>query len=151
VKSELPRIDQLAKKVLNAHGPNHPELVHLNTVVQNLSQELMQHMMKEEGILFPYIEQLERAVAGGGPKPHGCFGTVQSPIAMMVYEHDSAGELLAEIRRLTADFTTPADACPTFHAFYNALKDFEADLHQHIHLENNILFPRAIDLEASAQ
>jgi regulator of cell morphogenesis and NO signaling len=91
---------------------------------------------------------LERASANDSPKPQGCFGSVASPIAMMTQEHDAAGALLADIRRLSNSFTTPSDACPTYHAFYDGLSDFEKDLHQHIHLENNILFPRAIELEA---
>jgi regulator of cell morphogenesis and NO signaling len=115
-----------------------------------LDEELTQHLAKEEAVLFPYIVSLERAIAEGGAKPHGCFGTVANPVAMMTQEHDAAGVVLAEIRQLSHNFVTPADACPTYHAFYDGLKDFEQDLHQHIHLENNILFPRAIDLEASA-
>ena len=94
------------------------------------------------------MASLEKALKNGSGKPHeNCFGTVSNPIAMMTREHDAAGTLLAEIRELSQNFTTPADACPTFHAFYDGLKEFEQDLHQHIHLENNILFPRAIDLE----
>jgi regulator of cell morphogenesis and NO signaling len=150
VKKESPRLEQLAKKVLAAHGPNHPELTQITSAFQSLSEELSQHMMKEEMILFPYIVQLERSITGGGPRPHGCFGSVQSPIAMMTHEHDSAGELVAEMRRRSGNYTVPPDACPTFHAFYNGLKDYERDLHQHIHLENNIQFPRAIELEASS-
>ena len=82
-------------------------------------------------------------------EPHGCFGTVANPIEMMTQEHEAAGTLLAEIKELSNDFTPPPDACPTYHAFFDGLKEFEQDLHQHIHLENNILFPRAIAMEAS--
>jgi regulator of cell morphogenesis and NO signaling len=147
VKKELPRLHGLATKVLAAHGPNHPELSELQQAFENLDNELTQHLRKEEMILFPYIAQLERALAGGGAQPHSCFGTVANPIAMMTMEHDSAGVLMAEIRQLSGNYTPPQDACPTYHAFYNGLKEFEQDLHQHIHLENNILFPRAIELE----
>ena len=115
-----------------------------------LDEELSQHLAKEEAILFPYVVSLERAAADGSTKPQGCFGTVADPIAMMAREHDAAGALIAEIRRLSHNFVAPADACPTYHAFYDGLRDFEQDLHQHIHLENNILFPRAIELERSA-
>jgi regulator of cell morphogenesis and NO signaling len=149
VKRELPRLDTLAKKVVAAHGPNHSELTGIQSALQALDQELTQHLMKEEQMLFPYIAQLERALATGSAKPHGCFGTVANPIAMMMQEHDGAGELLAEIRQLSGNFTVPQDACPTYRAFYDGLREFEQDLHQHIHLENNILFPRAITMESS--
>jgi regulator of cell morphogenesis and NO signaling len=134
---------------VDRHGATTAELPVIQATLAKLDEELSQHLAKEEAVLFPYVVLLERASANGSAKPHGCFDTVASPIAMMTQEHDAAGALLAEIRRLSHSFTTPADACPTYHAFYDGLKDFEQDLHQHIHLENNILFPRAIDLEAS--
>ena len=149
VKRELPRLAQLAQKVVNRHGSTKPELPVIAATLMRLDEELTQHLAKEEAILFPYIAALEQSVAKGVAKPDSCFGTVANPIAMMTQEHDAAGSLIAEIRRLSGDFTTPEDACPTFHAFYDGLRDFEQDLHQHIHLENNILFPRAIELEAS--
>ena len=149
VKRELPRLALLAQKVVDRHGATTAELPVIQTTLAKLDEELSQHLAKEEAILFPYVVLLERASANGSAKPHGCFGTVANPIAMMTQEHDAAGALLAEIRRLSHSFTTPAGACPTYHAFYDGLKDFEQDLHQHIHLENNILFPRAIELEAS--
>jgi regulator of cell morphogenesis and NO signaling len=150
VKKELPRLDTLAKKVVAAHGSHHAELPDIQSALQALDQELTQHLMKEEQILFPYIAQLERALATGSARPHSCFGTVANPITMMMQEHDGAGELLAQIRQLSSNFTVPQDACPTYHAFYAGLKEFEQDLHQHIHLENNILFPRAIEMEGSS-
>lgn len=150
VKRELPRLAVLAEKVVNRHGPTKTELPVIAATLTQLDKELTQHLAKEEAVLFPYITDLERAAAIGAAKPHSCFGTVANPIAMMTQEHEGAGTLLAEIRRLSHDFTTPEDACPTFHAFYDGLKEFEQDLHQHIHLENNILFPRAIELEESA-
>jgi regulator of cell morphogenesis and NO signaling len=149
VKRELPRLAILAQKVVNRHGATTAELPVIQATLAKLDEELTQHLAKEEAILFPYVVLLEHASANGSAKPHGCFGTVANPIAMMTQEHDAAGALLAEIRRLSHSFTTPAGACPTYHAFYDGLKDFEQDLHQHIHLENNILFPRAIELEAS--
>ena len=117
-----------------------------------LDEELTQHLAKEEAILFlfPYVASLEQSVSLGTAQPHSCFGTVANPIAMMTREHDAAGTLMIEIRRLSGNFTTPEDACPTFNAFYDGLREFEQDLHRHIHLENNILFPRAIELESSA-
>jgi regulator of cell morphogenesis and NO signaling len=150
VKRELPRLAMLAEKVVNRHGATKVELPIIAANLAQLDKELTQHLAKEEAVLFPYIADLERAIANGVTKPRSCFGTVANPIAMMTQEHDAAGTLLAEIRSLSHNFTTPDDACPTFHAFYDGLKEFEQDLHQHIHLENNILFPRAIELEQSA-
>jgi len=149
VKRELPRLAELAVKVVDRHGVTTPELPVIQATLARLDEELIQHLVKEEAILFPYITKMERAITDGTAKPHGCFGTVANPIAMMTQEHDAAGALIAEIRRLSHNFVTPADACPTYHAFYDGLKGFEQDLHQHIHLENNILFPRAIDMEAA--
>jgi regulator of cell morphogenesis and NO signaling len=150
VKRELPRLAQLAAKVVNRHGSTKAELPVIASALAQLDEELSQHLAKEEAVLFPYIAKLERALANGTGQPHSCFGTVDHPIAMMTQEHEAAGALLQQIRQLSRDFTTPQDACPTFRAFYDGLRDFEQDLHQHIHLENNILFPRAIELESSA-
>jgi regulator of cell morphogenesis and NO signaling len=149
VKRELPRLAQLAQKVVNRHGAAKPELPLIADKLMQLDEELTEHLAKEEAVLFPYITGLERSISTGSPKPKSCFGTVANPIAMMTQEHDAAGNLIAEIHRLSGNFTTPEDACPTFHAFYDGLREFEQDLHQHIHLENNILFPRAIELENS--
>jgi regulator of cell morphogenesis and NO signaling len=150
VKRELPRLAQLAQKVVDRHGSTRAELPAIAATLSQLDEELTQHLAKEEAVLFPYVASLEKSVSLGTAKPHSCFGTVANPIAMMTREHDAAGTLMAEISRLSGTFTTPEDACPTFHAFYDGLREFQQDLHQHIHLENNILFPRAIDLEASA-
>jgi regulator of cell morphogenesis and NO signaling len=147
VKRELPRLAELAQKVVNRHGAVRAELPQLQSLLTTLAAELTQHLAKEEEILFPYIVQLEHAGAEGKARPDACFGTVASPITMMMLEHDAAGSLLAEIRLLSDNFTTPEGACPTFRAYYDGLKEFELDLHQHIHLENNLLFPRAIEAE----
>jgi regulator of cell morphogenesis and NO signaling len=149
VKRELPRLQELSQKVVARHGGNHAELPAMQFAVLQLAQELTQHLAKEEAILFPYVVQMERFQAGNASAPHGCFGSVAQPIAMMNQEHDAAGELMARLRRLSNDYTLPADACPTYHAFFDGLRDFEHDLHQHIHLENNILFPRAIAMESA--
>jgi regulator of cell morphogenesis and NO signaling len=149
VRRELPRLAELASKVVSRHGDTKPELPQIQTKLGQISEELIEHLAKEEVVLFPYITKLERAKNEGTAKPHGCFGTVASPIAMMTQEHEAAGALLAEIRQLSGDYTPPVGACPTFHAFYNGLREFEQDLHQHIHLENNILFPRAMAMEAA--
>jgi regulator of cell morphogenesis and NO signaling len=150
VKRELPRLAVLAQKVVNRHGDTQPHLPAMQKALAQLDGELTHHLAKEENILFPYIAGLEAALSSGGSLPEACFGAVANPIAMMTSEHDAAGALLAKIRGLSNHFTTPAGACPTYHAYYDGLKEFEQDLHQHIHLENNILFPRAVDLEASA-
>ena len=150
VKSELPRLAVLAAKVVRRHGDTQSELSQIQTKLAQLDEELSQHMAKEEAVLFPYVVRLERALKTGSAMPHGCFGTVANPIAMMTAEHDAARAFLAEIHQLSNHYATPAGACPTYHALYDGLKEFEQDLHQHIHLENDILFPRAILLETSA-
>jgi regulator of cell morphogenesis and NO signaling len=151
IRRELPRLAELAQKVVNRHGDTKPELPQIQSKVAQIAEELTEHLAKEEVVLFPYITKLERAAEQGAAKPHGCFGTVANPIAMMTQEHDAAGALMAEIRQLSNDYTPPVGACPTFHAFYRGLHEFEQDLHQHIHLENNILFPKAIALEEATR
>jgi regulator of cell morphogenesis and NO signaling len=151
VKRELPRLAMLAQKVVNRHGGTQPHLPAIQQVLAQLDEELIHHLGKEEHVLFPYIAKLEVATETGGALPPGCFGAVANPIAMMTREHDAAGELLAEIERLSSNFTVPPEACPTYRAFYQGLREFEQDLHQHIHLENNLLFPRAIAMESAAQ
>ena len=110
---------------------------------------MIAHQGKEEVVLFPYISKFERYASGDGAKPRSCLGTIDHPITMMTRDHDYVGNLMAEIRALSQSYTPPVGACPTFRAFYAGLNEFEKDLHQHIHLENNILFHRAIELEAS--
>jgi regulator of cell morphogenesis and NO signaling len=150
VRRELPRLALLAEKVVDRHGAARAELPAIQAALAQLDKELIDHLAKEEAVLFPYIVQSERASAKGAARPATCFDTVARPIAMMTQEHDAAGALMATMRRLSSDFTAPEDACPTYRAFYDGLKEFEQDLHQHIHLENNILFPRALQLESSA-
>ncbi|HYX69115.1 MAG TPA: hemerythrin domain-containing protein [Terriglobales bacterium] len=146
-RQELARLDPLLDKVCKVHGQNHPELLEIRRVFAGLSQELTLHMMKEERILFPYIAQMEEAVSRRQAPPVSPFGTVENPIHMMMTEHDSAGEALRQFRSLSSDYAPPADACVSYRTLYNALAEFEQDLHRHIHLENNILFPRAIGME----
>jgi regulator of cell morphogenesis and NO signaling len=146
-KSEMERLRSLAHKVLAAHGGNHPELVHLNELIASLSADLKPHMFKEEQVLFPYIVRLSEAASQNRPAPFAPFGTVNNPIGMMMKEHETAGQILRELRVLTADYKVPADACISYQMLYQALENFERDLHQHIHLENNILFPKALNLE----
>jgi regulator of cell morphogenesis and NO signaling len=146
----LPRLATLAEKVVRRHGDTQPELPLIQIKLAQLDEELSQHLLKEEAVLFPYVVKLESALKTGSAMPHGCFGTVANSIAMMIAEHDAADGLLAEIHQLSNHYVTPVGACPTYHAFYDGLKEFEQDLHQHIHLENDILFPRAIQLETGA-
>jgi regulator of cell morphogenesis and NO signaling len=150
VTREVPRLNELAGKVVSRHGDTREELPRIQAKLAELGEELIAHQGKEEVVLFPYIGKFERYASGDGAKPRSCFGTIDHPIKMMTQDHDYAGSLIAEIRGLSADYTPPAGACPTFHAFYTGLREFEQDLHQHIHLENNFLFPRAIALELSA-
>lgn len=146
-REETVRLAALLQKVCSVHGKNHPELFGIRETFVWVSQELTTHMMKEEMVLFPYIERMEEAVIQSDPVLPGPFGSVQNPVAMMEHEHDSAGAALRSIRKASNDFTAPADSCISYQTLYQALAAFEADLHQHIHLENNILFPRAIAME----
>ena len=147
VKAEVPRLEQLIAKVVSVHGQHHPELKQVQSDFRTLGAELGMHMMKEEQILFPYIAEMEAAVEAGRAIPPCVFGTVRNPVQMMVMEHDAAGENLHAMREATDGFRAPADPCVSYTTLYRALAEFEADLHQHIHLENNILFPRAVEME----
>jgi regulator of cell morphogenesis and NO signaling len=147
VRQETPRIESLMAKVAAKHGPTHPEILQIESLFTAIGQELSTHMRKEEQVLFPYIERMEQAVLSGNPAPPAFFGSVKGPIANMVAEHDDAGALLSQIRELSNGYTAPGEACPTFLALYHGLEGFERDLHHHIHLENNILFPRAVEME----
>ena len=142
-------MNEFAAKVVSRHGDSRPELSEIQSKLAELGEEMIEHQGKEEVVLFPYIGKLERYSSGSGAKPRSCFGTVANPIAMMTRDHDFAGNLMAEIHKLTQDYMPPAGACPTFRAFYAGLREFEQDLNQHIHMENNILFPRAVALEAA--
>lgn len=146
-RDEIARLNGMLDKVCGVHGQNHPELKQIQQVFTNLGNDLTTHMFKEEQILFPYIFQLDAAVSRGSAVPFSPFGTVRNPIRMMMFEHDNAGAMLREIRDLSKKFTVPPDGCTSFHSLYEGLEGFEQDLHQHIHLENNLLFPRAIELE----
>ena len=149
VREECPRIQTLAANVAAVHGHNHPELLRLQNVFSGLSEELHVHLMKEEQVLFPYVVRMEEGTIAGEAAPPSCFGTVMNPVRMMMAEHDGAGEALRCLRSLTNDYALPAEACASYRALYEALQGFEADLHQHIHLENNILFPRAVAMEGA--
>lgn len=150
MKQSLPRLRLLTQKVLNAHGTHHGEMLRqVQDLFHALDAELTPHLMKEEEILFPYIVALAAHVRDGVAKPSACFGSVRNPIRQMEHEHESAGATLAQLREVTANYALPQDACPTFAVMYEEFRHMEADLHQHIQLENNILFPRAGELEGS--
>jgi regulator of cell morphogenesis and NO signaling len=146
-REEIARLRPLFDKLCNVHGDRHAELLQVRHDFQALAQELSTHMMKEEMVLFPYIERMEEAVVSGEPVLPGPFGTVNNPVAMMMHEHDSAGNLLRSMRELSSGYQPPASACVSYKTLYAALAEFERDLHQHIHLENNVLFPRAVEME----
>jgi regulator of cell morphogenesis and NO signaling len=147
-KEELARLDPLMAKVCSVHGKNHPELHEVHTLFQGLAMELAMHLRKEEEVLFPFIVQMEKSVTLGNSIPVPPFGTIQNPIRMMEREHEGAGDVLARLRTMSGNYTVPPDGCASFQTLYQALQDLEADLHQHIHLENNILFTRAIRMES---
>jgi regulator of cell morphogenesis and NO signaling len=146
-RTEIHRLLDLLNKVCIAHGPHHSELGKLKVLFETLSDELEPHMLKEERVLFPYVIGMEEAIRNSRSVPTPPFGSVANPVRRMMTEHDNAGELLKQMRLLTSNYTTPPDVCYSYHTLYQALAELEKDLHQHIHLENNILFPRAIELE----
>ncbi|MGA8868923.1 MAG: iron-sulfur cluster repair di-iron protein [Candidatus Sulfotelmatobacter sp.] len=146
-REEIARLGPLFDKVCSVHGKNHPELLQIRGIFQGLAQELTTHLMKEEMVLFPSIVRMEEAAIQKEPIVPAPFGTVQNPVAMMEHEHDSAGNSLRAMRKASESYTAPADSCVSYQTLYKALAAFESDLHQHIHLENNILFPRAIAME----
>jgi regulator of cell morphogenesis and NO signaling len=146
VRQELPRMVMLINKMCEAHGEKRPEFLEVQKLIAELKAELDAHLQKEEAVLFPYVQQLEQSLEHSAPVPDSCFGTVRNPIAMMEQEHENAGAMLSTIRGHLTDRT----GCPTCLEFFQTFDNFEADLHQHIHLENNILFPRTIELEAAA-
>jgi regulator of cell morphogenesis and NO signaling len=146
VKQNLPVLLELSEKVANRHGKSYPELLQIRNNVIALSNELLLHLKKEETVLFPYIKQLESASVNSNPSSKA-FGFVQEPIAIMENDHDIVGRLADEIKTLSNNYTLPENACNSYGLLYKKLEDFENDLHMHIHLENNILFPKAVALE----
>jgi regulator of cell morphogenesis and NO signaling len=147
VRSAIETIGAHTRKVATVHGERHPETVEIAARFEEIAAEMTSHMGKEELVLFPYIKALAVAKREGGAAPRAPFGSIANPIRMMETEHQSAGDTMAAIRRLSRDYAPPEDACTTYQVTYKELEAFEADLHRHVHLENNILFPRALDLE----
>lgn len=149
VRAQIPVITDHLTRVVAAHGSQHPELQRIADRFAELAAELFMHMTKEEEILFPYIQSLAACIERRLAAPPNLFGTVRNPIRMMEAEHQGAGDDLRVIRELSGDYAIPADACTTYWAVCAELAALDADLRQHIHLENNILFPHAVALEAA--
>jgi len=147
VRKMIPVISEHINKVASVHGKNHPELIEISRIYSIVYKDLRQHMMKEEEILFPHIKYLVKIKGNGNKSESPYFGTVRNPIRMMEMEHQNAGDELFEIRSLSNNYTLPEDACNTFRVTFQELKEFEEDLHKHVHLENSILFPKSIKLE----
>lgn len=146
-REKLPEIGKYAHKVSQVHGGNHEELKEIFHEFTMMHKDIINHLDKEERILFPYIKKLVEAEESGEELEEPDFGSAANPIDMMEEEHDEAGDSMKKIRALTNDYTLPEDACTTFELLYKNLEAFEQDLHKHVHLENNILFPKAIALE----
>lgn len=143
LRDELPRLDFITRKVAGAHGDREPRLHQIQEVFLACREELEAHMLKEERVLFPMIRELD---GSQGPVSFHC-GSLANPIRMMEHEHDNAGHALQQLRSLTDGYTPPDWACNTYRAMLDGLATFEQDMHQHVHKENNILFPRALSLE----
>lgn len=148
VRNAIPDILAYINKVALVHGGNHPETINVRDIFTKTAGDLLAHMQKEEMILFPMISALAAAKRNNVQPPQTM---VAGPISVMNAEHESAGDELADIRRITNNFSLPPDACTTYRVAYQALDAFEKDLHTHVHLENAILFPKAIELESKCK
>ena len=149
-RREIPRLLELSANVLTRHGSAHPELADIHATLAQLDIEINEHLAKEESVLFPYIVSLERSLTSAGSEPVSCYGFLPDPVAVLSHDHEEAGALLAQIRQLSHNFTAPLGVCLSYRIFYTGLQELEHDLRQHMHLENNILFPRAMKLEAAS-
>jgi regulator of cell morphogenesis and NO signaling len=147
VRQELPRFAELSQRIAGKHGMQAPQFKAVARLIDQLRDEMFAHLEKEEQVLFPYIVHLQEAAEDGSAAPYACFQSVAQPISMMMREHDAAEGIVAELRALTNGFEPPEWACPRNTAFHASLASFEKDLRQHVHLENDLLFPRAIALE----
>ncbi|WP_425391090.1 iron-sulfur cluster repair di-iron protein [Ekhidna sp.] len=147
VERRLPEIKTYLKKVAAVHGEHNPELIKIRDLFEASSGELAKHMKKEEMILFPFIRKMAKAKTSGEPLDAPHFGTAENPIRMMKEEHANEGERFSEIAKLSGNYSPPTHACNTYRVSYAMLREFEEDLHRHIHLENNILFPKALEME----
>ena len=148
VRQELPRLAEMALKLAATRGDRASELAKVAELIERLRGEMYTHIQKEEQVLFPFISQMDHESIVVYPPSHACFRSVTHPIFMMEQEHESADQIVAELIRLTNHFEPPSWACATHIALFSGLREFEADLKQHVHLENDVLFPRVIQLEA---
>lgn len=147
VEEKTQILQAFLEKLCKVHGERHPELFEINALFNESAHDLAAHMKKEELILFPFVRNMMKAKISGGSLPQPVFGTVENPVNMMQHEHTVEGDRFRKIAEITNEYQPPADACNTYKVAFAMLQDFENDLHKHIHLENNILFPRAIQLE----
>jgi regulator of cell morphogenesis and NO signaling len=148
LREELPRLEAMAERVFSKHGERFPEmLAPLLTTLRGLKTDLEAHMRKEEVLLFPYVVALEQAGNESRPPSVIHVATLAGPVSGLEEEHEAAGRALADLRRLTRNYEAPEGACPTFAGLFHGLEALEAAMHLHVHLENNILFPRAVALE----
>lgn len=147
VENQIPVLKEYLKRICNAHGFNHPELFEVSLLFNRAADELVVHMKKEELILFPYIRKIAEAVQSNGKLGNLPFGSIENPIAMMEHDHSEEGQYFSRISKLTNGYQVPADACNTYKVTMSLLQQFEEDLHLHIHLENNILFPQSVVME----
>jgi len=150
IRNVIPIISAHAEKIASKHGDTYPEVVEINQIFSRVSKDLKQHLMKEEEILFPFIKYLVKSEKLGLKAERPYFGTIANPIKMMDAEHIDAGDSMFQIRKLTNNFNPPEGVCSTFKTYYKELKEFEEDLHKHVHLENSILFPKATLMEEIA-
>ncbi|MGA8768371.1 MAG: iron-sulfur cluster repair di-iron protein [Candidatus Acidiferrales bacterium] len=150
VREAVQRVPALLTRVKTRHGNNHPEIAEIEDLFLKIGRDMTMHMQTEEQILFPYIEALGRAANGEAVLEPPFFQTVRNPVQAMMEEHDAAAALVNQIHAASSAYTPPANACASYQALYRDLQEFEADLHEHVHLENNILFPRAIEMEAKS-
>lgn len=148
VRQELPRFVELSKRIAKKHGEKAPQFIVIAKLIEQLRDEMFTHLEKEEQVLFPYIVRLEEAAENGSTAPHACFRSVAQPISMMVWEHELVEGIVAELRERSNGFEPPEWACPRNAAFHASLAAFENNLRQHVHLENDLLFPRATALES---
>ncbi|MGH1385563.1 iron-sulfur cluster repair di-iron protein [Kordia sp.] len=147
VEKQIPEIQLYLNKICKVHGEKHPELLEIQTLFNESAGDLTKHMKKEELILFPFIKKIAKAKKEQTELAKPPFGSIENPINMMHHEHDDEGERFRKIAALSNNYTPPNDACNSYKVAFSLLKDFEEDLHKHIHLENNILFKRAIETE----
>ncbi|WP_196895502.1 iron-sulfur cluster repair di-iron protein [Aureivirga marina] len=147
VEENIPVVKAYANRVAEVHGHHYSEVIKIKELFDEVSGELAMHLKKEELVLFPFVKKLLTAQRQKQSIEFPHFGTVNNPVRMMEHEHENAGDVFKEIAKLTNNYTPPAEACNTFKALYALLQEFENDLHTHIHLENNILHPKAIALE----